>query len=70
MMIKLVGRKSLPEIEIRKDKRRVKYNNSSHKNEWDGLVMSTEAVRGNSGSKDGRNYPVNAIKMNVTFDFV
>lgn len=43
---------------------------TTNKNEWDGLVMSTEVVRGNSGSNDGRNYPVNAIKMNNTFDLV
>lgn len=66
----IARRKSLPEIAIRKDERRVKYDSIRHKNDWDGLVMSTEVVRGNKGSDDGRDYPVNAIKINNTFDVI
>lgn len=65
------GGKSLSGINVSKDGgRRSKYNNISHTDDWDGLVMSTEVVGGKGGSDVGRDYPVNAIKMTNTFDVV
>ena len=65
------GGKSLSGIIVSKGgARRKQYDDINHTDDWDDLVMSTEVVGGKSGSDNGRDYPVNAVKITNTFDVV